>query len=115
VSPNWIEAGVVLLLVLSIPVTVLVVYLIWRDGYVKGWRAARRDVGVHCPRCGYSLAGLTHARCPECGVELTLDDLWRRYVAVCAGKERAVVRGERSMKPEEDPTTHDISVHGTKD
>lgn len=33
------------------------------------WRVRRaRGVGA-CPECGYSLAGLTGARCPECGAE----------------------------------------------
>lgn len=29
-----------------------------------------------CPSCGYSLRGLTTTRCPECGCEPTLDQLW---------------------------------------
>lgn len=28
---------------------------------------------VICPKCRYNLAGLTTARCPECGTEYTLD------------------------------------------
>jgi hypothetical protein len=30
---------------------------------------------VVCPRCGYSLTGLTDARCPECGSRYTLSEL----------------------------------------
>ena len=29
-----------------------------------------------CLKCGYLLKGLTHTRCPECGDERTLDELW---------------------------------------
>jgi len=29
-----------------------------------------------CPACGYLLAGLRSTRCPECGSEPTLDELW---------------------------------------
>ncbi|MCO6438852.1 MAG: hypothetical protein J5J06_17295 [Phycisphaerae bacterium] len=35
---------------------------------------------VDCPRCiecGYPLIGLTSTRCPECGAEPTLDELWQ--------------------------------------
>ncbi|MEK6798228.1 MAG: hypothetical protein AABZ12_04625 [Planctomycetota bacterium] len=30
----------------------------------------------HCLGCGYSLSGLSATRCPECGTEPTLDELW---------------------------------------
>lgn len=30
------------------------------------------DRDVSCPTCGYSLRGLTHPRCPECGRGLSL-------------------------------------------
>ena len=30
---------------------------------------------IYCPACGYNLRGLYHTRCPECGVEHTLDQL----------------------------------------
>ena len=32
--------------------------------------------GPRCPRCDYPLTGLRHTRCPECGHEPTLDELW---------------------------------------
>lgn len=32
-----------------------------------------------CPSCGYLLAGLTSTRCPECGSEPTLDELWAAH------------------------------------
>lgn len=33
--------------------------------------------GLHCPRCGYLLAGLDRPRCPECGEKFDAFDLWR--------------------------------------
>ena len=30
-----------------------------------------------CLKCGYLLIGLRSTRCPECGDEPTLDELWR--------------------------------------
>ncbi len=33
------------------------------------------DVAVHCPRCGYSMKGLTECRCPECGTAYSIDTL----------------------------------------
>ena len=35
-----------------------------------------------CMKCGYSLQGLTATRCPECGDEPTIDQLW---AASCVG------------------------------
>lgn len=40
--------------------------------------AVRSDDGqvqVNCPKCGYSLVGLTELRCPECGERFTLDEI----------------------------------------
>lgn len=34
------------------------------------------ELGPRCLRCGYSLRGLCGTRCPECGDEPTLDELW---------------------------------------
>ncbi|MCH9033356.1 MAG: hypothetical protein IID42_02485 [Planctomycetes bacterium] len=33
-----------------------------------------------CPKCGYDLKGLAMARCPECGTEFTLDELFATWV-----------------------------------
>jgi hypothetical protein len=33
------------------------------------------DVTVHCPRCDYSMKGLTECRCPECGTQYSIDSL----------------------------------------
>jgi hypothetical protein len=35
-------------------------------------------MGPRCMRCGYPLRGLRATRCPECGDEPTLDELWVR-------------------------------------
>ncbi|MEK6799431.1 MAG: hypothetical protein AABZ12_10730 [Planctomycetota bacterium] len=83
----WIDVGVGLLVLLTIGLTLLAIYLVWRDGYVKGWRKARERPPV-CPKCGYSLRGLTHCRCPECGTEYELEELWRSpIVAFGSGRK----------------------------
>ncbi|MCH8966713.1 MAG: hypothetical protein IID43_03475 [Planctomycetes bacterium] len=38
--------------------------------------ASRGDRAPQCLRCGYLLIGLRATRCPECGAEPTLDELW---------------------------------------
>lgn len=40
------------------------------------------DMGPHCPSCGYLLKGLRATRCPECGTEPTLDELWAAQTGV---------------------------------
>ncbi|HEX8911766.1 MAG TPA: hypothetical protein VF796_05360, partial [Humisphaera sp.] len=45
----------------------------------------RRGRTPHCRRCGYVLTGLTSDRCPECGRDV--------------GTSKAVVRGERHVRP----------------
>jgi hypothetical protein len=50
--------------------------LIWRESAEE--RAERLRSGgrtIVCPTCGYNLTGLTGTRCPECGTQLTLDEL----------------------------------------
>jgi hypothetical protein len=69
-----VYVGVFFLVVLTTGLAGLGLFLIWRRGYVRGWRASQ----VHdpcCPKCGYNLTGLTHCRCPECGFEFSLDKL----------------------------------------
>ena len=50
--------------------------LIWRE--IKAERLARlRQIGaIACPTCGYNLTGLREAKCPECGSQFTLDQLY---------------------------------------
>ena len=40
------------------------------------------DRSPRCLQCGYLLIGLSSTRCPECGSEPTLDELWRASFAV---------------------------------
>ncbi len=57
-------------------------FLVVARGYAR-YRAGRPVltsegvVNVTCPRCGYSLVGLSESRCPECGAKFTLDELIR--------------------------------------
>ena len=60
--------------------------LLWLGATAFIWREARGEVvsrgadggTVVCPACDYNLAGLREARCPECGVQFTLDELFAR-------------------------------------
>lgn len=36
----------------------------------------RRQVAPFCPRCSYDLRGRADTRCPECGLQPTLEQLW---------------------------------------
>ncbi len=64
---------------------------IWMAGTVLFWpmragagAAGHADANVtpQCPSCGYLLTGLTKTRCPECGDEPTIDELWRATASV---------------------------------
>lgn len=61
--------------------------LVWRESRAE--RAARlrgRGVdGVNCPTCGYSMAGLREAKCPECGAAYTVDQLVAEVLEQRAG------------------------------
>ena len=62
----------------TVPITwVLSTVLIWRETPAE--RLSRLTThgmpAIACPLCGYSLAGLTEARCPECGGTFTLDQI----------------------------------------
>lgn len=35
---------------------------------------------VHCPKCNYSMKGLREVKCPECGWNSTIDDLFEKTV-----------------------------------
>ncbi|MCC7290726.1 MAG: hypothetical protein IT449_01540 [Phycisphaerales bacterium] len=73
---DLVGMGVLLLVFLTLAVAVLFIFLVWRNGYVKGWRAAR-EAPPMCPACGYQMTGLKQCRCPECGRDYTLDELWK--------------------------------------
>ncbi|MCG3138016.1 MAG: hypothetical protein HJJLKODD_01872 [Phycisphaerae bacterium] len=52
--------------------------LVWRETPAeRAERLANMTRGaISCPRCGYNLTGLQQARCPECGTQFTLDELF---------------------------------------
>lgn len=82
---DWLNVGVILLLAVVGLATVLFSLLVWRTGYRQGFTAARRQPPL-CPRCGYDLSGQIACRCPECGTEYRLDELWKSAgYAVAAG------------------------------
>lgn len=74
-SLGWVQAGVWVLVALVGGLVIFVAGLIWRDGFCRGWRAAR-TASPTCPKCGYDLSGLTQSRCPECGTVYRLEELW---------------------------------------
>ncbi|GIK16528.1 MAG: hypothetical protein BroJett003_14920 [Planctomycetota bacterium] len=93
---DFVSIGVLLLVLLTLVVAALFVFLVWRNGYVRGWRAAR-EVPPVCPTCGYEMTGLAQCRCPECGREYTLEELWRTPVGCL------LLRGGRSSRSDGRP------------
>jgi hypothetical protein len=83
-----VEAGVWLLVGLVAALSLFAAFLLWRNGYVRGWRAAR-DRPPTCPKCQYNLSGLTQCRCPECGTEYRLEELWAAAVVHESKREPA--------------------------
>ena len=62
----------------TVPITwVLSTVLIWRETAAErlGRLTAHGMPVLACPLCGYNLAGLTEARCPECGSSFTLEQI----------------------------------------
>jgi hypothetical protein len=70
----------------GVPVATILAPLLWLMGTTFVWRETFRERGARlgrsgpgallCPGCGYNLTGLTEARCPECGKQFTLDQLF---------------------------------------
>ncbi|MDM8005274.1 MAG: zinc ribbon domain-containing protein [Phycisphaerae bacterium] len=60
--------------VLWLPVTILV----WRERPAERAERIRQSASdvLFCPRCGYNMTGLQLARCPECGAQFTLNELF---------------------------------------
>ena len=55
---------------------------VWMGATIRIWPLRqtgelREDRSPRCLKCGYLLIGLRATRCPECGDEPTLDELWR--------------------------------------
>ena len=62
----------------TVPITwTLATVLIWRESAAERLTRlqARGMPVIACPLCGYNLAGLTEARCPECGGTFTLEQI----------------------------------------
>ncbi|RJP35414.1 MAG: hypothetical protein C4547_09425 [Phycisphaerales bacterium] len=102
-----IDVGVLLLVVLTIVVAALFAFLIWRNGYIRGWRASRRNQTPMCPACGYNMAGLSHCRCPECGRTYSLDSLWRAYLFKTDPRIPQAVRQEEDSPQDKAEVTTD--------
>ncbi len=63
---------------ITMPLTWLtLVTVAWRETDEERARRLGRLAAdsVVCPTCGYSLTGLTEARCPECGSQYTIGEL----------------------------------------
>jgi len=61
-------------IVVWLPMTVV----LWRETAEERAERIRQAAGdvLFCPRCGYNLTGLREARCPECGAQFTIDQLF---------------------------------------
>ncbi len=87
--PDLLTMGVALLVLLTAGLALLAAFLVWRDGYVRGWRSSRTRPPA-CPSCGYNLSGLTRCRCPECGTEYSIDELWQSILPLGKSSPRHV-------------------------
>jgi hypothetical protein len=72
-APSWVEA--------CIYWSPVVGWGIWMAWTARRWSVREGPVdpgsAPRCMSCGYLLIGLRSTRCPECGDEPTLDELWR--------------------------------------
>ena len=73
---------------------------IWRESDEERIKRVLAAGGptVVCPDCGYDLRGLRATRCPECGAEHTLDELFA-FQHRPATRPRACRRGSQGMTP----------------
>jgi len=58
---------------------------VWMAWTINIWPVGASESSAHdatprCMKCGYPLIGLRATRCPECGDEPTLDELWQAMV-----------------------------------
>lgn len=57
---------------------IILTILAWRETPAeRAARMSRADAdALVCPTCGYNLTGLREPRCPECGTQFTLNELY---------------------------------------
>jgi uncharacterized paraquat-inducible protein A len=62
----------------ALVIWIIITIFIWRESEAE--RAARlsraNSDALVCPTCGYNLTGLRETRCPECGTQFTLNELY---------------------------------------
>ena len=104
-GPALAAFGVLVMLAGEDEVGILLAAMAWAVSWITStalvWRETKRErltrlqrlgVGaVACPTCGYNLTGLREAKCPECGSQYTLDQLFAGLQA-----DRELVGGHRS-------------------
>ena len=76
------EIGVVLSTMCWVTIWIGGTAMVWKETHLERSRRLgdRPDRVIPCPKCGYDLKGLAMARCPECGTEFTLDELFATWV-----------------------------------
>jgi hypothetical protein len=62
----------------AIPLWLVATILLWRETALERAERIRQSASdvLFCPRCGYNMTGLHMARCPECGAQYTLNQLF---------------------------------------
>lgn len=76
------ESGVILATMCWVTIWMAGTAVVWKETGLESSRRERDcpDRVIPCPKCGYDLKGLAMARCPECGTEFTLDELFATWV-----------------------------------
>lgn len=85
--------------------------LIWRETEMERIRrvGSISDKAIYCPACKYNLRGLQQTRCPECGAQYTLDELFsilreRARDLESEQKEPYKVPLAKPVSPQEEPS-----------
>ena len=81
------EVGVLLATMFWMSIWMAGTAVVWKETKLESLKRNRDgpDRVIACPKCGYDLKGLTMARCPECGTEYTLDELFGAWVGQNSG------------------------------